>query len=198
MPNLLNKDRNKKLETDEWEAAQKALILEQRVERRRRLRQLAEGRPAEGLPEGNQGGVTEGAEAEGNFYVSPDYGRARSLEEFLEETRLRRELVEETRDRFKNLSLTPQREDHQRELGTGDDEVPQREDHRREPGTGDDEGEVNRTVGIRQNTVPSVTTTGDISGIGGSNRTVGTRQNTVPLVTTTGGINGIGGSSTGG
>ncbi|GLJ23905.1 hypothetical protein SUGI_0454230 [Cryptomeria japonica] len=181
MPNLLNKDKNKKLETDEWEAAQKALILEQRVERRRRLRQLAEGRPAEGLPEGNQGGVTEGAEAEGNFYASPDYGRARSLEEFLEETRLQRELVEETRDRFKNLSLTPQREDH-----------------RRESGTGDDEGEANRTVGTRQNTVPSVTTTGDISGIGGSNHTVGTRQNTVPSVTTTGDISDIGGSSAGG
>lgn len=80
----------------------------------------------------------------------------RSHEEFLEETRLRRDLVEETWDRFKNLSLTPQSEDHQGEPGVG---------------AGDNEGEDNRMVGAtldRQNTVPLVTHAGHTIDTGGS------------------------------
>lgn len=132
------------------------------------MRQLAEGRPAEGGPEGNQGGVTEGAEADGNFYTSPDHRRTRSHEEFLEETRLRRNLVKETRDQFRNLSLTPRSEDHQREPGVG---------------TCESEGEGNHTgVGAthdRQNTVPPVAHAGHTTNATGGSST-GPQTHTQP------------------
>ena len=110
MPNVLNKDRNKKARDDEGEAAQKALISAQQRERRYRLRQLAKDQLARGLPEGDLESGTEGAQADEEQFTSPEHQRVRSREELLAETRLRKVLLQEEKDWFGGLTRTPSAE----------------------------------------------------------------------------------------
>ena len=107
MPNRLNKDRNRREQIDVVNAKNQALVLAQQIERRRRLKQLAQ-RNHEGVTESDHEGVTGGARTKGEQFGSPKHQWARSSEELLEETQQRLDLIEETREQFFNLSITPQ------------------------------------------------------------------------------------------
>ena len=88
MPNLLNEDRNKVKDKDDIRTAWEALILTQQAERKQKFQQLTDGH------QGGERALTEGVH-------SPS--RPRSVEELLEETWQRLNLVEETREEFLNL-----------------------------------------------------------------------------------------------
>lgn len=119
MPNLLNKDRNKKEKPEALKATHEALILAQQVEHQQRLKQHAEGQPTIGLSKGDHRGVTEGdhegitggATIEGECYCLPEYWRVRSTRELLEETGQRLNLNGETQEQFINISRTPRAEE---------------------------------------------------------------------------------------